>query len=59
MTEVSHLALDGPGNGSVTIAPRFLEQIFPGFLAANRTILFNSYSLYYGSISLKTIDSLI
>ena len=58
MTEVSHLALGGPGNGSVTIVPGFLGQTFPGVLAANGTIPSNSYGLHYGSASLKTVGSL-
>ena len=58
MTEVSHLALGGPGNGSVIVAPGFLGQTFPGFLAANGTIPSNSYGLHYGSASLKTVGSL-
>ena len=58
MTEVSHLALGGPGNGSVIIAPGFVGQTFPGFLATNGTIPSNSYGLHYGSASLKTVGSL-
>lgn len=58
MTEVSHLALGGPGNGSVTIAPGFLGHTFPGVLAANGTIPSNSYGLHYGSASLNIIGSL-
>ncbi|KAK0508202.1 hypothetical protein JMJ35_009286 [Cladonia borealis] len=58
MTEVSHLALGGPGNGSVTLAPGFLGQKFPAVLAVNGTIPSNSCGLHYGSASLKTVGFL-